>query len=382
MTGFNPERLITIFSEAPDPRVERTREHKLVDILVIAIRAVIGGADGWTDVETFGKAKEAWFRTFLELPNGIPSHDTFGRVFARLDPKAFAASFQLLVDEIRHCIASSRGAEVVEQIAIDGKVSRATRDTRKRLKALCVVSAWATQARLVLGQRAAESKSNEQRAIPALLEVLDLAGSLVTIDAAGTQVNNAKTIVDKGGDYVLALKGNQPNLHLDAQAIFELVEEDPSFDVPREVYETNDSGHGRQERRRVTAVGDLDFVGSTHKWAGLKSLAMVESWRREGEKEGYERRYFVSSLAMDARKIGEAVRRHWGVENGLHWVLDVTFRDDRSRVRIGHAAENLALLRRLALTLITREKTLKASIRTRRNRAGWDNRYLEKVLGL
>jgi predicted transposase YbfD/YdcC len=244
--------------------------------------AVIGGADGWTDVEDFGNAKEEWLGSFLELPNCIPSHDTFGRVFAKLDPKAFHASFDALVGEIRDRIAGSRGAEVIEQIAVDGKVTRASRDTRKRLKALSVVSAWATAARLVLGQQAAEGKSNEKTAIPALLETLEIEGSEVSIDAAGTQIKNARTILEKGGDYVLALKANQPTLYLDVQAVFESVEEDASFDVPREVHET-------QERLRLSESAIRRVVNLRIKGAGIfwhrehaEAMLMLRSFYKAG----------------------------------------------------------------------------------------------------
>ena len=389
MDAFDPTPLIRIFSELPDPRDESSIRHNLVDIIVIALCAVVGGADGWVDVEEFGLAKEAWFRSFLELPHGIPSHDTFGRVFARIDPRAFGACFLEVVEEIRERISRTRspGEDPEPHIAIDGKVSRATRDAGRKLRALGVVSAWAGATRLVLGQLAVEAKSNETTAIPALLETLDLKGSTVTIDAAGTQPTTAQAIVDRGGDYVLAVKKNQPATYDVFQYLWASTLVDGADRAGLSVHETDEAAtHGRRERRRVLAfhIADLEWVGKLlrERWPQAKTAVIVESRRTTDREHSFAVRYYVSSREAEAEPMGTIIRGHWGIENSVHWVLDLVFADDRSRVRVGHAAENLALLRRLALNLLRQEPSRKISLRNRRNRAGWDTAYLERVLGL
>jgi predicted transposase YbfD/YdcC len=386
---FDARSLVAIFSELPDPRDEDAIRHKLVDIVVIALCAVVGGADGWVDVEEFGHAKHDWFRTFLDLPNGIPSHDTFGRVFARIDPRAFSACFLDVVEEIRERIERARaeGEQTEHTIAIDGKVSRATRDVGKKLRALGVVSAWAGATRLVLGQLTIEGKSNETTAIPALLETLDLKGSTVTIDAAGTLATTAQTIVDRGGEYVLAVKKNQPTTYDVFQYLWASTLVDGTEHDGLSVHDSDDAAtHGRRERRRVLAfrIADLDWAGTIlrDRWPQAKTAVIVEARRTTNRDHSFAVRYYVSSREAEAEQMGRIIRGHWGVENSVHWVLDMVFNDDRSRARVGHAAENLALLRRLALNLIRQHPLRKTSLRNRRNHAGWDNRYLETVLGL
>jgi predicted transposase YbfD/YdcC len=389
---FDARPLITIFSVLPDPRDEASISHKLVDIAAIAgiaLCAVVGGADAWTEVEEFGLAKEAWFRSFLELPHGIPSHDTFGRVFSRIDPRAFAACFLEIVEEIRERLTRARAAgdEAEQTIAIDGKVSRATRDAGKKLRALGVVSAWAGATRLVLGQLAVDGKSSETTAIPALLETLDLRGSTVTIDAAGTHGAIAQTIVDRGGEYVLSVKKNQPTTYQIFQYLWASTIVDGVEGAGLSVHECEEAAtHGRRESRRVLAwrIAELDWVGRMlrDRWPEAKTAVVIESRRTARSQHSFSVRYFVSSREAEAERIGAIIRGHWAIENSLHWVLDMVFDDDRSRARIGHAAANLALLRRLALNLIRQEQSRKISLRNRRNRAGWDNAYLEKVLDL
>jgi predicted transposase YbfD/YdcC len=371
------ESLVAHFSILRDPRVDRTKRHLLIDIVVIAVCAVLSGAETWEDMELYGESKEALLRTFLELPNGIASHDTTRRVFCRLDPEAFQACFLSWAEAMR-----ARGGLPRGQVAIDGKTLRGSRDRATDTGPLHMVSAWAVAAHLVLGQLAVEAKSNEITAIPELLDLLDLKGCTVTIDAQGCQKAIAERIVAKEADYVLALKANHPTMHGQVAAMFEMVEEDASFDVPRDVCETSEVGHGREERRRVTVLGEVEVLEGADGWAGLESVAMVERWRREGEKESYERHYYLTSLPLDARQVGEAVRGHWGIENSLHWVLDVAFREDASRVRTGFAPENLATLRHLAVSLIKQERATKGSVRGKRHRAAWDDTYLLKILGV
>jgi predicted transposase YbfD/YdcC len=372
--------LLTIFRDVEDPRTDQGKRHLLEEIIVIAVLAVISGADTWTDIEDYGEAKQSWLATFLRLPHGIPSHDTIGRVFALIKPDEFETGFSRWVELIRNCVSPGT---LPEQIAIDGKTARRSADRAKKLGPLHMVSAWAVGEHLVLGQVATEKKSNEVKAIPALLDAIEVAGAVVTIDAQGCQKTIAAAIVDKGGDYILALKANHPTLHAEVQALWELVETDPEFaDMERDVYETNERGHGREERRRVTVVDEVELLESGAMWKGLRSVALLEAWRVIGGKESYERRYYLTSLPRAAERIGRAIRGHWGIENGLHWCLDVTFGEDQSRVRMGHAAENLARLRRMALTLLRQETTCKRGLKTKRARAGWDDNYLLKVLGL
>ncbi len=371
--------LIDYLKDVPDPRIHRTREHHLIDILTIGVCCLISGGEGFNDMEVFGKSKIEWFSRFLELPNGIPSHDTFNRVFSAIDPKAFIECFIAWTDTLRSQLSK-------EIIAMDGKALR--RAGNKDASMTYIVSAWATENGLTLGQIKVEDKSNEITAIPKLLNLLDLEGCIVTIDAMGCQKKIAKGIIDSDSDYVLALKGNQGTAHKEIQEYFDIIvpakymEQSTSSDHI-DFFKTVDNDHGRVETRRYWISNDLNWFEDKNKWNGLTSIAMVESVREIGNECSCERRYFLVSMDCDAELFAKACRGHWGVENPLHWTLDVTFKEDNSRARTGNAAENLAALRRLALNMLKKESSQKKlSVRGKRLRAGWDNEYLGKVLGI
>jgi predicted transposase YbfD/YdcC len=346
--------------------------------VTIALCAVICGADDWVAVETFGRAKEAWLRTFLALPGGIPSHDTFGRVFARLDP-----------DEFRRCfLAWARavvGAPGEQVVAIDGKALRGSHDRRAGKAALHLVSAWATASGLVIGQVATDAKSNEITAMPVLLRLLALEGATVTIDAMGCQTAIAAQIVEQQADYVLALKDNHPALHERVRLAFADAEAAVGTTLPLAdlvPHTTLDKGHGRLEHRRCLAIGDpayLAYVDPDGAWPALRSLVRIESTRRLGDAVTTETRHYLSSLPADATRLSRVIRSHWAIENRLHWVLDVTFAEDDSRVRVGHAPENLAILRHFALNLLRREPST-GSVATKRFRAALNDAYLRSIL--
>ena len=370
--------LVDFLREVPDPRMNRTLYHNLIDILVIGVSSLICGGEGFNDMETFGKAKHEWFSRFLELPNGIPSHDTFNRVFSAIDPKAFIECFI----EWTKTLCPHLDGEIV---AIDGKALRHARDKDATL--IYVVSAWAVNNGLTLGQVKVEDKSNEITAIPELLRVLDLAGCIVTIDAMGCQKKIAKEIIDADADYVLALKGNQGTAHEEIRSFFDdLIPPDPSLGQPCSpegmgYLQTVDGDHGRIEIRRFWISDDIGWFEDKGKWEELHCVGMVESVREIGDVRSYERRFFLISFDLDVNRFAKACRGHWGVENPLHWTLDVTFREDNSRARSGNAAENLAALRRLALNILKNDKLRKSlSIRRKRLEAGWNNSYLKQLL--
>jgi predicted transposase YbfD/YdcC len=368
------------FGPLSDPRVKRTKAHELLDVLTIALCAVLCGANDWVAVETFGQAKEAWLRTFLALPNGIPSHDTFGRVFARLDPAEFQRCFVAWVQAV---VGPLGAAEVV---AVDGKTLRRSHDRARGQGPLHLVSAWATAHGLVLGQQATAAKSNEITAIPALLRLLALEGCTVTIDAMGCQTAIAAQLIDQGADYVLALKDNQPKLHAAVAAAFaDARAAGPGDWVPAEqdAAQSLSKGHGRIERRRCRTLSDpewLAWLDPPGAWRGLRTVVQLERERRVGETVSVETHYYLASLPPAARTLGQAVQRHWGIENRLHWVLDVTFREDASRVRVGDGAETFAVLRHLALNLLRQDHTRRGSLATKRFRAALDPDYLATLL--
>ena len=373
----NPTSGIAVhFSKLKDPRVPRTKLHDLHDILVIAICAILCGADSWAHVAMFGEAKLAWFKTFLKLPYGIPSHDTFGRVFASLDVEAFAKCFQSWIESI----ATLTKGEVV---AIDGKTLRHTFDRAAEKLPIHMVSAWASANRLVLGQVQTEEKSNEITAIPKLLDLLSLKGCIVTIDAMGCQKAIAAKIVEKEADYVLGLKGNQEKLHVDVEAYFHEALRCDFAGVTYSYHEKSEKGHGRVETRRIWCTSDLGWCGVKPYWAGLRSIAMVESEREMNGKKSVEQRYYISSLdGRSARRFIKATRSHWGIENQVHWILDVAFRQDDARMRMGNAAANFAILEHIALNLLKSDKTVKVGVKGKRLNAGWDESYLLRLLGI
>ena len=364
--------IIPYFAKVPDPRVSRTRLHSLTDILVLSLLAIICGADSFVAIEEFGRAKEAWLRTFLDLRNGIPSHDTFGRVFAALDPNALGEAFRGWVAAVARL---TRG----EVVAIDGKTLR--RSFREAGSAFVhMVSAWATSNRVVLGQVKTEEKSNEITAIPQLLKFLHIKGCLVTIDAMGCQKEIARDIVEGGADYLLAVKDNQPTLSVEVAAIFEHARRDPKA-LGVDFHQTRNTGHGRIEERRCWTTTLVASLSHWSEWRSLHSLAMIEAERTVEGKTSTETRYYISSRKrLPAKEALRASRAHWGIENELHWVLDVAFREDDCRVRVGHAAENFVVLRHIALNLLKSVQGSKVGIKNRRLRAGWDHEFLLRVL--
>jgi predicted transposase YbfD/YdcC len=361
------------FSILKDPRIERHKKHKLVDIILLAICGILSGAEGWEAIEEYGHAKLEWLRKFISLEHGIPAHDTIARVLSRVSAKGLQECFM-------HWVAAVQEVTAGQIVAIDGKTVRRSYDRGARKSAIHMVSAWGSANGLVLGQLKTEEKSNEITAIPELLGLLELKGCIVTLDAMGCQKEIAEKIVSQGADYVLALKGNQEHLHEAVVDFFETAQKHAFQGVPFDYYEEVESGHGRIEVRRYWTTPVLETLPNVEAWTKLTMIGMAESERHLDEKVSVERRYYIASLPSDARQFGKAVRTHWGIENSLHWVLDVTLREDQCRIRRGEAAENLATLRHFALNLLKAEKSMKKGIKQKRLKAGWDDNYRAKVL--
>jgi predicted transposase YbfD/YdcC len=359
------------FAQLKDPRRSHRRLHQLQDILVIALCAVIAGAQDWQQIETFGRKRRDWLGRFLALPNGIPSHDTFARVFNRLKPQAFQACF-------REWVQAVTAALRIKHVAIDGKTLRGSGSAK--LGPLHLVSAWATAQHLSLGQVAVDAKSNEITAIPALLELLDLGGALVTIDAMGCQKAIAQKIVDQGGHYALTVKDNQEHLLEDIQAVLAQAFDTAFAGLDHDQYETRERGHGREEYRCYTVLHTTEGIRQADAWAGLTTIGMCLSERHVQGETTTEVRYFIGSKRASAKYYGRGLRHHWGIENNLHWQLDVNFGEDRNRVQRRNAAENLALLRRLTLSLLKAHPS-KESIAKKRFAAALDTDFLEEILG-
>ncbi|MEI9895808.1 MAG: ISAs1 family transposase [Chthoniobacter sp.] len=358
-----------------DPRVDRTKEHSLHDLLIIAVLAMLCGGESFVDFADFGRAQESWLRTFLPLPNGIPSHDTFGRVFALLDPEQFAACFSSWTQSLRQSLAQ-------EIVAVDGKTVRRSHDRARGRPAIHLVSAWASENGLVLGQIKIEEKSNEITAIPALLRALELRGCIVTIDAMGTQKAIAKEIVEADAQYVLALKGNHEKVHVEVREFFADARARQFPGVTHAFLETVEKDHGRLETRRYWITKQIGWFADRALWAGLRSFGMVESLREIDGQMTAEIRFYLGSIPADAQTFARAVRGHWGIENQLHWSLDVAFGEDQCRVRVGHAAENLARLRHIALNILKADTTKKRGIKGKQKNAAWDHSYLLHLLSI
>lgn len=365
------------FSDLPDPRVERTRAHALMKILLISVSAVICGADGWDDIVAFAHAKRNWLNARLDLGKGIPSADTFRRVFSRLDPVALQACFL----KWTKCLHQYTNGEI---IALDGKTLRHSFDTACGLDSIHMVSAWAASSRLILGQAKVDAKSNEIPAVPALLALLDIAGCTVTTDAMSCQRATAQQIISQGADYVLAVKDNQPTLNDAIRSRFEYVDAHPFEPSNKTVRNHSDKGHGRIETRRCELItleaDDPLWRDLQQDWLGLRSLARLTCTRQIGDKSTSEVRYFISSLIGNAAQVLRAVRQHWGIENRLHYVLDVSMAEDNCRIRRENGAEAFAVLRHIALNLIRQEKTCPRGIKARRKLAGWNHDYLSQIL--
>ena len=365
------------FADLEDPRIERTKRHQLIDIITLSICAVICGADTWVDIESYGRAKYEWLKKILELPNGIPSHDTIARVFSRLKPEQFQKCFLSWIQSIS-CFNQG------EVIAVDGKTLRHSYDRGGDKKAIHMVSAWATSQRLVLGQVKVDKKSNEITAIPALLKVLELNGSIVTIDAMGCQRSIVKSIVEQGGDYVITLKKNQLSLYARVEELFKQAIRQGFSGFTHTAYSTpKENNHGRSEIRHHLMLSEIkELIDPDNQWDKLHSIGLIESVRIVKEKTTIETRYYISSLPNNAQKFGKSVRSHWGIENSLHWVLDVGFREDDCRIRKDNAPQNFAILRHISLNLLNQEKTSKTGAKNKRLRAGWDDDYLTKILAV
>lgn len=370
------EAITEQFNKVTDPRKDRTKDHKLIDIIAIAICAVICGAEGWVDIANYGHSKIHWLKTFLELPNGIPSHDTFGRVFSKIDAQQFQLAFYEWVWAVNDIIQG-------QIINIDGKCLRGSDEKRLGKRAIYMVSAWAEANELVLGQRKVDEKSNEITAIPELLKILAISGCIVTIDAIGTQTNIAQTIIDGNADYILSVKKNQGHLYEDISTLFAVDQVQDFKYASFDYVKTTNKEHGRMDTRECWSTSNpeyLNLLRGFHHWAGLQSIAIIIYTRRVDGKETKLIRYYISSLPSNAKRLLESVRKHWSIENELHWVLDVALNEDHSRVRKDQAPENFAVIRHIALNLLKHEKTAKGGIHAKQLQSAWNDDYLLKVL--
>jgi predicted transposase YbfD/YdcC len=366
--------LLSHFEELEDPRTGYLIEHRMVDMVALTICAVVCGAETWVDIEAYGQSKVDWLSTFLALPHGIPSHDTISRLFAQLDPDQLQDCFLSWIQTVTQLSAGT-------VVAVYGKTLRHSYDRGQGKGAIHMVSAWAAENRLVLGQVKVDEKSNEITAIPELLKVLGLNGCIVTLDAMGTQKTIAKQIIDQSADYILSLKGNQAGLYEDVQQVFAWARQQNFKDIPHEAYQTIDKGHGRLEIRRHWLLDSVEHLVDADQWVGLKRVGLIESERcLPGQPPTITQRYYLVSLDGGVERFAQATRSHWGIENGLHWCLDVAFHEDDSRIRSGYAPQNMAVIRHIALNLLSRESSAKVGKKAKRLKAGWDNTYLTKVL--
>jgi len=365
--------IATHFGDLVDERNNQGKRHLLLDVITIAICTIIAGGEGWTDMELFGQTKEAWFRSFLSLPHGIPSDDTFRRVFERIDPKKFQERFMNWVKVVEQLT----GGQV---IAIDGKTVKGTRSSTQ--KALHILSAWASENKVVLGQLKTDEKSNEITAIPQLLDLLSISGCIVTIDAMGCQTEIAQKVIDEDGDYLLAVKKNQEHLYEDIEWLFKFATDMNYAEEGFDQAKTVDKGHGRLEVRQCWAINDpewLAYIRDRNRWPQLCGVVKVAAKREHDKRRKPEVRYYITSYSASAERLLAATRSHWGIENEVHWVLDVVFHEDGTRIRDANSSQNLVVLRHMALNLLRQEKS-KLSLRAKRLKASWDETYLRKIL--
>ena len=357
------------FSKLPDPRSNKNQKHSFTDIVVLTVIAVICGAESWDDIELFGKSKQEFLSKILHLPNDIPSHDTINRVVSSIREDKFEEVFIEWTDSLRDDKIKN------DVISIDGKTVRRSKDTYHNKKPAHIVNVWSNANQLVLGQLKVDEKSNEITAIPKLLEILDIEGSIITIDAMGTQKEIAKKIIKEKADYILALKGNHSLLEEEVKSIFKVQEIDSSD-------EDFDKGHGRVEIRKCEVITDLEFLEGKQRWEAISSIIRITSTRIIRDKTSVENRLYISSLNSNAKDFNRYIRQHWGVENSLHYTLDVTFNEDQQRKRDKNAAQNFSIIQKVALNLLKNEKSKKISLKAKRLKAAWDNDFLLKVLGI
>ena len=364
--------LISHLSNITDPRSAQGKRHQLIEIIIIAICGIICGADDWVMIEHFGKAKKEWFESFLSLPHGIPSHDTFGQVFSLIDPQEFEKCFMDWVQEIA---IITKG----QLIPLDGKTVRRSHDRINGKAAIHLVSAWATHNGIVMGQVKVDDKSNEITAIPELLKMLEIEGCIVSIDAMGTQKEIVSTILEQKGDYLLAVKKNQGQLFQQIDVAYSIDRKNDFKDAPYDYAKTVEKSHGRIETRQCWVTSDpeyIRYVDPEGSWESLKSIVIIDTTRIERDKTTSQSRYFISSLDVSAAQMMKHIRQHWEIENKLHWSLDVTFREDYSRVRVGHAPENLALIRKMAFNLLRQNKSKKCGAKDKKNALCYGHQFL------